>query len=150
MNMEISGFFPVPERAGAALGKLGEAGFDTSAASMVTGEDAKSALHSRLASAKRGRAAAGALIGGGLAMLVSTAFFLPALGSEGSQPWMVSLSLAALTAILAAAIGGFYGMGVEKNTILVGLLISRDRVAEAKHILHAAGARFLSVRAVKI
>jgi hypothetical protein len=148
MTVELTGFFPIPERADAALDKLDDAGFDISSASLVTGEDATTALHTRLASAQRGRAATGALVGGGIALLLSTLMFVPAMGSDGSYPWLVSLSLVAMSALLAAAIGGYYGMGVEKLTVLVGLSTSRERVGEAKRILHAAGARFLAVRAV--
>ena len=145
--MELTGFFPVPERADNALDLLGEAGFNVSSASMVTGEDAKSALHKRLATAKRGRAALGAVICGGLTLAVSAAISLVAIGSDRSVPWLAGGSIAALSALLGAAIGGFYGMAVEKETVLVGLLISRERVGEAKRILHSAGARFLTVSA---
>ena len=41
MTVELTGFFPVPERADAALDKLNDAGFDISSASLVAGEDAK-------------------------------------------------------------------------------------------------------------
>ncbi|MEP7362720.1 MAG: hypothetical protein ABI972_05650 [Acidobacteriota bacterium] len=147
MTVELTGFFPIPERADAALGKLGDAGFDVDSASLVTGEDAKSALHRRLATARRGRAATGAMAGGGIAVLLSAVLFLPAIRLEGPYPWLILCSLTALSAMLAAGLGAFYGMGVEKHTVLIGLSMSRERVGEAKRILRAAGARFLAVRA---
>jgi len=146
MIFELSGFFPLPERANGALDALNRSGFDTSSASLVTGEDAYNLLHKRLAAAKRGRAAAGAAICGAIALVIGGIVFLPA-GTE-NYPWLLVASLVAVFAMIGAAIGGYYGMAVERESVLVGLLIGGNRLEEAKDILRAAGGRFVGVRAI--
>jgi hypothetical protein len=143
--MELTGFFPVPERANAALDLLREAGFNVTSASIVTGEDAKSALHKRLAAAKRGRAAAGALACGSLSLILAVLLVAP---TQPPFPWIAVASFVALSGLLGAAIGGYYGMGVEKESVLVGVMVPRERVGEAINILRAAGGRFINIRPV--
>lgn len=147
MIFEVSGFFPVPERATQAIELLNNKGFDTTSAALVTGEDARDALHRRLAAAKRGRAAAGAAVCGGIALLLGGLVFLPAPGAT-SYPWLLVGSMVALFALIGAAIGGYYGMAVERESVLVGLLVGSARIEEAKAVLRSAGARFLGVKRV--
>lgn len=141
--MELTGFFPVPERAASALERLRAARFDVSEAAIVTGEDAKSRLHKRLAAAKRGRAAAGAAAAGLLSLLLAIALIAPL--PEGI-PWLAVLAFVGMAALLGAGIGGYYGMGVEKESVLVGLMVSKVRAGEAVRIVQAAGGRFIEVR----
>ena len=141
--MELSGFFPIPERATAALDLLRKAGFDVEHASIVTGEDARSVLHKRLAAAKRGRAAAGALVCGGISLILAVILVAPA---QPPFPWFAVAAFVALSGLLGAAIGGYYGMGVEKESVLVGLVVPRERMDEALNILRAAGGRFINIR----
>jgi hypothetical protein len=51
-----------------------------------------------------------------------------------------------LAGILGAAVGGYYGMGVEKESVLVGLVVPNHRLDEAVQILRAAGGRFIQAR----
>ncbi|MEP7367219.1 MAG: hypothetical protein ABI972_28490, partial [Acidobacteriota bacterium] len=94
--MELIAFFPMPERASAALDLLSQAGFDVNGASLVAGEDAKTALHKRLAAAKRGRAAAGALAAGALSLLLAAGLVLP---TPGPFPWLAVTSFVALAGL---------------------------------------------------
>jgi hypothetical protein len=57
-------------------------------------------------------------------------------------------SFVALSGLLGAAIGGYYGMGVEKESVLVGVMVPRERVDEAINTLRAAGGRFINIRPV--
>lgn len=141
--MELTGFFPVPERAEYALERLRAARFDVSDAAIVTGEDAKSRLHQRLAAAKRGRAAAGAVAAGVLSLLLALAVVAPL---PENIPWLAFASFVGLAALLGAGIGGYYGMGVQKESVLMGLMVSKARAGEAIRIVHAAGGRFIEVR----
>jgi hypothetical protein len=141
--MELTGFFPVPDRAGLALDELRLAGFDVEQAAVVTGEDATSVLHKRLAAARRGRSAAGALAAGSLSLILALALSAPA---PAPVPWIFVASLVAISVLLGAAAGAYYGMGVEQESVLVGLVVPRERVEEAVRILRNMGGRFIQAR----
>ena len=141
--MELSSFFPVPERASEALDQLRQAGFDADSASLVTGEDARTVLHKRLAATRRGRAFAGAVAAGGLSILLAAVVVVPA---AEPFPWLLVASFVGLAALLGAAIGGYYGMGVEKESVLVGLVVPNHRMEEAVSILRHCGGRFILAR----
>ena len=142
MTMELSGFFPIPAEAHVALENLKAAEFDVDTAEIVTGEDARNKLHKRLAAARRGRAAAGALVSGMLSLILAAAVVAPA----ATFPWSFVLSFVILAGLIGAAIGGYYGMGVEQESILVGLAVPRNRIREAVRILRLAGGRLIMVR----
>lgn len=144
MMMELSCFFPVPERGKVALENLKAAGFDVHNANIVTGEDARNSLHARLAAARKGRAAAGAVVSGVLSAILAVILMTSAAGF----PWLFILSFIALSVVLGAAIGGYYGMGVEKESVLVGFLVPRDRIREAVGILRLAGGKLITAQPV--
>ncbi|MBS1830927.1 MAG: hypothetical protein JST93_36880 [Acidobacteria bacterium] len=145
----INGLFNDRQEAMSVIDHLKTADFNVEDTKIVEGEGIRDVVREHRLALTRSGALMGATVGALFAVMVIVAMGLLASVSAGQDGVRMMAVVIFFSILLCAGFGAYYATfhkTLNRESVVLGIRVPRDRVSLAESILRAGGARFLALK----